>query len=462
MSDTIFALSTGALPAAIAIMRISGDGALGILSALTKGECAQAGSPPKPRPQPRHAYLQRIYHPHSEMLLDEAVVMYFPKGASVTGDDLVELHLHGSKAVVRAVEGAIEALSDTNGVQAANGIVRPAEPGEFTRRAYENGRMDLAEVEGLADLLSAENEMQRQSAMAQASGRFSAHIHGWRQRILDISAAIELLLDFSDEDDVEGEQAALARLHPVMNALHQEMAALLARPAAEKLHHGVKLVLAGPPNSGKSTLLNALVQREAAIVSDIAGTTRDIIEVPVSLGGMAFVFLDTAGLREAGEDRIEAIGMERTRRAMADADIILWLGEEGKAEAEFSGEILTRDNVQLWEVDSQIDRAGHAPKANPKIRISAKTGENLDDLVGMLCEAARDIAPRPDDYALNQRQSALLGECADALEQAGQESDLLLIGENMRLARLALDKLLGNSGTEDMLDSLFGRFCIGK
>jgi tRNA modification GTPase len=428
--DTIFALSSGAPPAAVGIIRISGPHAGPALMAVSGGTL----------PPPRRAGLRTLYHPVEKGALDRALVLWFPGPATATGEDLAELHLHGGRAVVRAVEAALALIPG----------LRMAQPGEFTRRAFLNGRIDLAEAEGLSDLLLAETEAQRVAAIRMASGHLSRQVDGWRHEVLRLSALVEADLDFSDEDDV-GAGAGDATGQGIAT-LADTIAAALARPRAERLRDGVRVVLAGPPNSGKSTLLNALVQRDAAIVSDIAGTTRDLIEVPVALGGIPFVMTDTAGLRDDDAEVIEAIGIDRARDAMAGADIVLWLGPEGQG------------GVSCWEVQAQIDRpdVSRETKLDARHRLSAMTGEGLGELIADLVAMARTLLPSPGEVALNARQHALLSECAQALEAAAQESDLLLRAESLRVARLSLDQLLGRTHVEDMLDALFGAFCIGK
>lgn len=426
-ADTIFALSSGMPPAAIGIIRISGPAALDAVRAL-------AGRVPAPR----HASLCVLRNSQGEEL-DRALVLTFPGPDSATGEDLAELHLHGGRAVVRAVEAALAAMAD----------MRQAEPGEFTRRAFANGRIDLNEAEGLADLLSAETEWQRRAATAMTSGAFSAQIETWRNELLGLSALVEADLDFSDEGDV-GEQDN----HLISNGcigLHDAIAAVLAAPAAEKLRDGLRVVLGGPPNSGKSTLLNALVSREAAIVSDIAGTTRDAIEVPVAVEGVPLLFIDTAGLRDETDDAIEAIGIDRTRSAMADADIILWLGAEREGPA----------HGNLIEIEAKVDDSTHMAKRDAH-RLSAHSGEGVAELLSKLAERTRTLLPRADQFAVNARQRALLADAANEIQAAGQAADGLIAAEHLRQARLALDALTGRAHTEDMLDALFGRFCVGK
>jgi tRNA modification GTPase len=428
---TIYALSSGAPPAALAIVRISGPDAGSALRAL-------AGA----LPAPRRASLRTLRDPASTDILDRALVLWFPGPDTATGEDLAELHLHGGRAVVRAVESALSALDG----------LRLAEPGEFTRRAFLNGRMDLAEAEGLSDLLFAETEAQRVTALRMASGHLSRQVEAWRREVLRLSALVEADLDFSDEDDVR--EHAVDAVREGIGALLGEIDLALARPRAERLRDGIRVVLAGPPNAGKSTLLNALLQREAAIVSDIAGTTRDVIEAPVALGGIPFMLTDTAGLRDQGVEAIESIGIARAQDAIAAADIVLWLGGEGEGP----------DHPRLWEIEAQIDRRGvsRETKRTARHRLSARTGSGLDALIDDLVTTARSLLPAGDEIALNARQHRLLGECAAALHDAGSQTDGLLRAEGLRLARHALDRLLGRTHVEDMLDALFGAFCIGK
>ncbi|SFG23291.1 tRNA modification GTPase trmE [Novosphingobium sp. CF614] len=430
MADTIFALSSGSPPAAVAIVRVSGLQAGAALAALAGG-----------LPRPRLASYRTLRVPRGTMqdeaVLDRALVLWFPGPRTATGEDLVELHLHGGRAVVAAVEAALAGMPG----------LRRAGPGEFTRRAFAHGRIDLAEAEGLADLLSAETELQRRAAMAMAGGAFSRLVEGWRERVLASSAAVEAVLDFGDEDDV-------AHLPPDFAArldeLARELREWLARPRAEALREGFRVVLAGPPNAGKSTLFNALVEDEAAITAPLAGTTRDVLTRAVAIEGVPFVFADTAGLRDESGDEIEVIGIARARAALERADLVLWLGGEG-AGPEGS-----------WEIAAQCDREGIPSKIGPRHRVSAVTGEGLDGLRRDLVESAARALPRPGDAALNRRQHALLAQAEVALGDATRESDPLLTAEALRLARVAFDALVGRATTEDMLDALFGRFCIGK
>ncbi|MDE2410591.1 MAG: tRNA uridine-5-carboxymethylaminomethyl(34) synthesis GTPase MnmE [Sphingomonadales bacterium] len=425
MSETIFALSSGAPPAAIALIRVSGPDAALALAALTGRSLP-----------PRKAVTVSLRDGEGR-LLDRALALWLPGPTTATGEDTLELHCHGGRAVIAAVERALAVLPG----------LRAATPGEFTRRAFANGRIDLAEAEGLADLLGAETELQRQAAMAMAGGALSREVEAWRERLLLLSARVEVVLDFADEDDVAH---LLEDFTQHLDELQGHLAAWLTRPRAEALREGFRVALAGPPNAGKSTLFNALIEHDAAITAPQAGTTRDVLTHPVALGGVPFRFVDTAGLREDTGDSIEAIGIARARVALAAADLVLWLGPEGEGPPD------------AWEIEPQIDRAGHSAKHAPRHRVSALHGEGLDALRQDLIATARVALPKPGEAALSQRQHRLLSEANEALAAAASVTDPLLIAEGLRLARVVFDALLGRTTTEDMLDALFGRFCIGK
>ncbi|MFM7378170.1 MAG: GTPase, partial [Erythrobacter sp.] len=295
--------------------------------------------------------------------------------------------------------------------------------------------------------LSAETELQRAAALANAGGALSRQVDGWRERVLGLSAEVEAVFDFSDEED----SADLPECFTWNIAtLAAELADWLARPRSERLGEGFRVVLAGPPNAGKSTLFNALVEAEAAITSPIAGTTRDVIERSVAIAGVPFTFADTAGLRDDSADAVEAIGIERALGALARADAVLWLGLEGEGPE------------GAWEIAAQADREGFGTKPSARFTLSAVTGEGVAVLKTALVEAAHRALPKPGEAALNARQHARLAEAEEALRAAKCLSDPLLVAEELRRARLAFDRLIGRATTEDMLDALFGRFCIGK
>jgi tRNA modification GTPase len=423
-ADTIYALSSGSPPAAVAIVRISGPRADAALERL-------AGMLPPPRTA-RLAALAADGDP-----LDRALVLRFPGPASATGEDVAELHLHGGRAVVARV---LAALGEMEGLRAAA-------PGEFTRRAFENGRIDLAEAEGLADLLQAETEAQRRSALAMAGGALSRRIHVWQERLLGLAARLEAVLDFSDEGEVgEGLPDGWA---DELEGLRREIETFLALPPAERLRDGVRVVIAGPPNSGKSSLLNWLAGRQAAITSAIAGTTRDLVEAPTGIGGTPFLLVDTAGLRES-EDEIERIGVDRARGSIDAADLVLWLGP--------AEDCPTRAKSVL--VQSKIDLHPRDPAADAAV--SAETGEGMDGLIALLVARAKALLPKEGEVAINARQREAIRAAWLSLEEARETGDLLLQAEALRRARSELDRVTGRAGVDDMLDALFGRFCVGK
>jgi tRNA modification GTPase len=425
--STIFAPSSGLPPAAIAVIRISGPQAFAAARAL-------AGD----LPVPREARLRTLRDPVGGDHLDGALVLVFPAPNTATGEDLVELHVHGGRAVIAAVE---EALARQPGL-------RRAAPGEFTRRALTNGRIDLAEAEGLGDLLSAETELQRRAALSVADGTLSRQIASWRAALLGLAARLEASLDFSDEADVDA--VLLDGIRGDARATASEIAAALNAPAVDRLRDGIRIVLAGPPNSGKSTLLNALVRRDAAIVSPIAGTTRDRIEVPVSRVGIPFVLTDTAGLRESAGDTIEAIGIDRAGQAIAGADLVLWLGDGAPPE-----------DRMLW-LHARADIGGREDVPDGAVlAVSAETGSGVEQLWELLISRSSALIPGATDMALNQRQRAHCREALEALGDVGAP-DELVVADALRRANVALARITGDVGIEAMLDALFSRFCIGK
>ena len=348
--DTIFALSSGQPPAGIGVIRVTGPDVRTVLKSV-------AGSVPEARRAKRTTFCDV-----SRETLDDGLALFFPGPNSVTGEDLAEFHCHGGRAVIAAVERAIGAIDGC----------RRAEPGEFTRRAFANGRIDLAEAEGLADLLSAETEFQRRSALAMAGGALSRKVEGWREELLGLSAQVEAVLDFDDEDDVGGlPQSFTEALTDLETRLRDSMDA----PHAETLREGFRVALAGPPNAGKSTLFNVLVESEAAITADIAGTTRDVLTRSIAIAGIPFTFADMAGLRDESDDAIETIGISRAREEIAKADLVLWLGDEGEGPD------------GSWDIEAQIDRAVRRRKEAPDFAVSAYTGEGIGILRGALIEA---------------------------------------------------------------------------
>ena len=427
LSDTIFALSSGRPPAAVAVIRSSGPDAFAAAEAL-------AG----PLPLPRRATLRSLHDPASGALLDQILLLRFDSPASATGEDIVEYQCHGGRAVVCSI---LEALAAQPGMRAA-------EPGEFTRRAFRNGRIDLTEAEGLADLLEAETESQRRAALLSADGGLRRVVEGWRDRVVVLSARAEAAIDYVDDEE---ETATDTRpLATEARALAAELAEWLDRPRAELLKDGIRVVAAGPPNSGKSSLFNALSQSERAIVTDIPGTTRDIIEIPIAIDGVPFVLVDTAGLRDS-DDTVERIGIDRAKDEIGKADILLWLGEAEGAPG----------HRQLLILHPRADLPDRIHPAVGALPVSAVTGEGIDLLTRELLARANALLPGEGEIALNQRQAIEIKRASDALCQLDM-ADIVILADSLRRAREALDRITGRVGMDDMLDALFGRFCLGK
>lgn len=424
---TIFALSSGAPPAAIAVVRISGPDTAAAITRLTQ----------RTLPAPRRAVVRKLLD-ESGSILDQALLLWFPAPGSATGEDLAELHLHGGRAVVAAV---LDVLGRLDGLT-------PAAAGEFTRRALLNGRIDLTEAEGLAELLRAESEWQRRQASAMAGGATSRRLHDWRQQLLKVAAKVEAEIDFADEDDVAANPDRLREVVASTARLRGEIRDWAELPSISRWRDGVSVVIAGPPNAGKSTLLNALADREAAIVSAEPGTTRDVVEVPIVLGGATLTLTDTAGLREGDHvGAIEEEGIKRAEARIDSADIVLWLGDPRMAPA--------RDNV--IRVAAQIDRS--SPPALSDVAVSARTGEGMGALIDMISARVQAFAPS-NTVLPTDRQKLLAGSLADVLP--ANELDPLLLAEELRSALELLSQLDGRSSSEAVLDELFTGFCIGK
>jgi tRNA modification GTPase len=432
-AETIYAIATGAGRAAITVVRLSGPDARALVRLLASRV-----------PEPRQADLVTLRHPTTHEVLDRCLLLFFEGPKSDTGEDCAELHLHGSRAVVAAVLEVFAALPN----------VRQAEPGEFARRAFLNGKLDLAQVEGLADLIDAETQWQRRQAQRQLSGAMRDATAPWRAALLQASAQIETAIDFSEDVDLAPREAVIALLKPVLKGLRHELG---QAKAAERIRDGVQIVIAGPPNAGKSTLLNALARREAAIVSTIAGTTRDPIEVHLDLAGCPATVVDTAGLRESA-DTIERIGIERARRRAADADLVLWLSEDGAPPSPDLGD-------HVWSIVTKADRAPIAAWSNGAFAISAETGENMGALIDRLAEFCRGITHSGASGLLARARHAEAFETAErALARVFAEAAMPveLMAEELRAARFALERLIGTVDVDDILGDIFSRFCIGK
>ncbi len=421
VGDTIVAVSSGRPPAAIAIIRTSGPAALEAAERL-------AG----PLGASRRARLRTLRDPRDGSPVDRALLISFAAPDTVTGENIVEYQCHGSKAVVSAL---IAVLTLFDGV-------REAHPGEFTRRALSNGKIDLTQAEGLAELLEAETEAQRKSALARSQGALRARIEQWREAVLARSAELEVAIDYSDEDDGGGTAIASERLE-----LAEEMSELLAAPRVEKLRDGVRVVIAGPPNCGKSSLFNALAGQERAIVTPIAGTTRDRIEASLAIDGLAIVLIDTAGLR-ATDDVVEQIGVGLALREIDEADVVIWLGDS----------VDRPQHPRLLAVTPKNDLVEGVRGPS----VSSRSGAGLGDLKSEIVKIAAEIVPADAQVALNAREAALLSSARDALARAVGLGDPLLAAEELRAARHALDMIAGRAGVDDLLDTLFARFCLGK
>lgn len=425
MADTIFALSSGRPPAAVSVIRVSGP------------QAHQAGLRiARDLPPPRVAAVRELRHPTFGDVLNSALVLQFDGPASATGEDVVELHCHGGRAVVDAV---LAALGSIDGL-------RTARPGEFTRRAFANGQIDLTEAEGLADLLEAETESQRKAALALAEGGLRLQIEQWNARVLDLSAAAERAIDYDEEDETLD-----AGLLAAAGDLASELQQWLQRPRVEPLKDGVLVVVAGPPNVGKSSLINRIVGEERAIVSDLPGTTRDHIEVAVAIAGIPMRLTDTAGLRDT-DDKVEAIGVGRAQRLVEMADLLVWLGDAADAPP----------HRRVVVVQSKADLQDRAEAAPGAIAVSALTGAGIADLLDRVRDLARDLLPDEGAIALNRRQAEMVDSARASLAAASQAQAVPILAEELRQARMAFDRLTGRASTEDMLDALFSQFCLGK
>jgi tRNA modification GTPase len=436
--QTIYALSSGRLPSAIAIVRLSGSHAGAALQML-------AGKLPIPRMATRVLLRDLASEP-----IDDAVVLWFPGPASATGEDVAELHVHGSRAVLATLFTVLSTLP----------ALRPAEPGEFTRRAFENGKIDLTEAEGLDDLIHADTDRQRRQALRQLKGLLGDRARDWRRQIIEASALIEAGIDFADEGDVPEElmAPAIARIKVLVGEIET---VLSSQGHGERLRDGLTVVIAGPPNVGKSTLMNQLARREVAIVSPHAGTTRDVIEVQLDLDGCPVTVIDTAGIRDT-DDPVEQEGVRRARARAADADLVLWLSEGGSIGVDHGRDApvwLVRNKIDLVDPQDDLEVAG------PVFRISAKQGDGIAALIEALVTFARDyFGTNEAGLITRERQRRLLEETATALRRSidavrlGEE----LAAEELRVAAYALGKLLGRVDVEDLLDVIFREFCIGK
>lgn len=447
--QTIFALSSGRAPSAIAVVRVSGSQAGQVLITL-------AGKLPAPRQASR-----RLLRDGAGQPIDDAVVLWFPGPASATGEDVAEFHVHGGRAVLATLLAAISVIRNT----------RAAEPGEFTRRAFENGKLDLTEAEGLDDLIHADTDRQRRQALRQLQGLLGDRARDWRERIIEASALIEAGIDFSDEGDVPAELMAPAVA--AIKALHGEIANVLAAQGhSERLRDGLVVAIAGEPNVGKSTLMNQLARREVAIVSPHAGTTRDVIEVQLDLDGYPVTIIDTAGIRET-DDPVEQEGVRRARARAEDADLVLWLVESRQAvDSETmrplrnSGKDAGQSGGPVWIVRNKIDLGGTGDAAaRGQFAISARDGVGIPELIQALVKFAAEFFGASEGAIVTRaRQRELLSRASDSLRRSLElvEEGEELAAEELRAAAYALGRLLGRVDVEDVLGAIFQKFCIGK
>jgi tRNA modification GTPase len=449
--QTIFALSSGRPPSAISVVRVSGLQARGALEVL-------AGRVPQPRMATR--VLLRDARGQG---IDDAIVLWFPGPASATGEDLAEFHIHGGRAVQAALFAALSGLEN----------VRAAEPGEFTRRAFENSKLDLTEAEALDDLIHADTDRQRRQALRQLRGLLGDKARDWRNRIIAAAALIEAGIDFSDESDVPAEliAPALATIKALLCEIEETLG---AQGRSERLRDGLTVAISGPPNVGKSTLINLLARREVAIVSPHAGTTRDVIEVQLDLDGYPVTVIDTAGIRDT-DDPVEQEGVRRARFRAAESDLVLWVTDREHARSESQLEVPAEPT--RWVIGNKIDlesageRAGAGTTISEKasnetaFRISASRGDGIAELVAALTTFARDYFGSTEDGLIGrERQRKLLGQTADALRRCLAVAGLgdELAAEELRAASQSLGRLLGRVDVEDVLDAIFREFCIGK
>jgi tRNA modification GTPase len=444
--QTIFALSSGRPPSAISIVRVSGPEAGTALTSL-------AGRMPAPRLAAR-----ALLRDGNQAPIDDAVVLWFPGPASATGEDVAEFHVHGGRAVLAALFAALSGFEN----------VRAAEPGEFTRRAFENGKLDLTEAEGLDDLIHADTDRQRRQALRQLKGLLGDRARDWRAQIIEASALIEAGIDFSDEGDVPTEliAPALAKIRTLLGEIEEVLA---AQGRSERLREGLVVAIAGPPNVGKSTLINLLARREVAIVSPHAGTTRDVIEVQLDLDGYPVTVIDTAGIRDT-KDPVEQEGVRRAQARAAEAELVLWVTDPQHREPSQGGA------APVWTVRNKIDldAAGSgarepAPSGRSieedRFRISASRGDGIRELMAALVAFAREYFGSDDGGLIGRaRQRALLQQTVASLRRgiavAGEGEEL--VAEELRTAAFSLGRLLGRVDVEDILDAIFRDFCIGK
>lgn len=440
--ETIYALSTPPGKSGLAIVRCSGPSALTISKELTEKSFI-----------PRHATLVHIRNRQTEELIDQGIVIEFPAPASATGEDLVEFHIHGSRAVIQALIDAIRSFPKT----------RSAEPGEFTRRAFENGKMDFTQIEGLVDLIEAETSAQRLQALAGMDGRLSRTVAKWRSQLLEANAHFEACFDFSDEGEID--QAVEDRVGHLLTALRKEMDAVLSRPnSGPIIRSGITVAIVGPPNVGKSSLFNWMAGSDLAIVSPIAGTTRDALNFTANLGGMAVTFFDTAGMRQSNNE-IEIEGIQRAQNIAANAELIL---NVMSPETDWQDSPLIPQSRHEWKICNKIDQYDQlhmaATKVEARHQISCITGQGIPELISDLTSFAMDHVPQEPALLTRERHQSCLKDALAEIDHFLSASDDIsdIRAECLRRAVQAFGKLTGTIDAEELLGVIFSEYCIGK
>lgn len=436
--DTIYALASGKGRAGVAIIRLSGPQAGQAASALTL----------VPLPRPRMAVRANIHHPVTHEMLDDAIILWFPNPGSYTGEDVIELHVHGGLAVINAVMDALGEMPK----------LRLADPGEFTRRAFLNDKMDLTEAEGLIDLIDAETEAQRKQAQRQSQGALGRLYEGWMDRLVPLLAYYEAEIDFADEElpDQLGQRNEI-KIREVKDALSQH---LDDNNRGERLRDGVRIAIIGPPNAGKSSLLNALAKRDVAIVSDIAGTTRDVIEVHLDLNGYPVILSDTAGIREA-KDAIEDEGIRRALKVAEESDLKVIVVDA--TSSDWLSQLAEHQTGNSIAILNKVDRANITSIEDHVFAVSVKTGEGIESFL-------KDLAGKVStEFGLNEtpaitrtRHREAVIEAVTALDRALVAPEVALAAEDLRMAVRSLGRITGQVDVEDLLDIIFREFCIGK
>ncbi len=445
-NKTIYALSTVFGKSGVGIIRISGDKAFEVISKMTDLDVAKIAG--------RKMYLTKFYNPVSRETLDNSLLVAFKSPASFTGENTVEINCHGSKAVIRSFLEALSLLPD----------FRLAEPGEFSRRSFYNGKMDLTEADGLADLIDAETALQQKVALQQMGGTLFDLYNDWRTRLVNVLSYIEAYIDFPDEDIPQDtvqkiENGVFKISEEIKNHLQQNN-------VEERLRDGFRVVIAGPANAGKSSLINAVVKRNVAIVSDIAGTTRDAIEAYVDLKGFPVIFTDTAGLRESA-DKIEQIGIKLAKDKIAEADFCLFMFDAEKDTPEIFAEYINSINVPYVLVANKMDKisADQQIKLQKKgcILISAKENQNVNVITDKIYETFQNMYVKSSAQLITrQRYKESLSECLDNLSRFNLQKEIELSAEDIRLACRAIGKITGQVEVDEILDKIFSSFCIGK